>query len=285
MKPILLPNLPYPAGFDLEVARLSARLILQAYAMFDQWERKKPDEADFQWNRPQPPVPGLVYLEPLWATYRYAQHLPPRHAHETGRVRWVDRLCPIGFLAQDAARLFIVFRGTQTDYEWMKVNLKFLQKDCDFDRFSEGRAHAGFLAYYKTVRRILLQRVEALGLADKEIILTGHSLGGALSTLAAHDLAEENAPNTTFRHYTFGAPRVFNSKLASYYNDLPVSTYRIVNVEDAVTTVPLPVTGKLTYQHVGTPICFSANYGAIGSNHSMENYLHALEHPDQPQAS
>jgi hypothetical protein len=98
--------------------------------------------------------------------------------------------------------------------------------------------------FWPTIKRCAepcCSRVEAVGLADKEVILAGHSLGGALSTLAAHDLAEEDAPNTTFRHYTFGAPRVFNPRLARYYNDLPVSTYRIVNVEDAVTTVPLPV--------------------------------------------
>ena len=60
-------------------------------------------------------------------------------------------------------------------------------------------------------------------------------------------MAEEDAPKTTFRHYTFGAPRVFNPKLARYYEELPVPTYRIVNVENVVTAAPLPVAGNLTY--------------------------------------
>lgn len=40
---------------------------------------------------------------------------------------------------------------------------------------------------------------------------------------------------------------------------LPVMTFRVVNVEDAVTTMPIPAFGKLTYQHVDTPICNSAH--------------------------
>lgn len=282
MKPILLPHQPYPSDFDLELARLCARLVLQAYAMFDGWDKKKPDEASFVWMPPAPPVPGLIYHDPLWATYRYAQHLPPRHAHETGRVRWVERPCPVGFLASTPKRIFVVFRGTQTDYEWMKVNFKFLHKDCDFDRFSEGKAHAGFLAYYRTVRNALTRRLDKLDVASKEVVLTGHSLGGALATLAAHDLADEPvAP--AYHLYTFGAPRVFNPKLAGYFETLPVTTFRVVNVEDAVTTVPVPAISKLTYQHVGTPICFSAHYGEVAANHDMDNYLYAMENPTQPQ--
>lgn len=62
-----------------------------------------------------------------------------------------------------------------------------------------------------------------------------------------------------------------------------MTTFRVVNVEDAVTTVPIPAISKLTYQHVGTPICYSAHYSEAAANHDMNNYLYAMENPVQPQ--
>ena len=114
-------------------------------------------------------------------------------------------------------------------------------------------------------------------------VASGHSLGGALSTLAAHDLAEEEYDGTTFHHINFASPRVFDTALTAYYDSLPVTTFRVVNVEDIVATVPPPGVKKLVYQHVGTPLCFSAQYGEIGKNHAMKNYLYTLEHPNSPQ--
>jgi hypothetical protein len=283
MKPMLLPNRPYSDELDLDQLRLCARMILDAYDMFEQWEKRHPDEADFVWKRPAPPAPGLVYGEPLWATFRYAERRAPRHPRDTDTVRWVDKPCPIGFLATAPGQVFVIFRGTLTDYEWVKVNFRFLQKDCDFDRFGDGCAHAGFLKYYRTIRKTLLKRLAALGLAGQQVVIAGHSLGGALSALAALDLAGEDHDGTTVHHVNFGAPRVFDARLARHYEGLPVTTFRVVNVEDVVTAVPLPALSELTFQHVGTPLCFSAQYGSVGDNHAMENYLYALEHPDAPQ--
>lgn len=61
----------------------------------------------------------------------------------------------------------------------MKVNFKILYKDCEVNRFGEGKAHAGFLAYYKTVRNALTRHLDELDVAGKEVVLTGHRLGGA----------------------------------------------------------------------------------------------------------
>ena len=56
----------------------------------------------------------------------------------------------------------------------------------------------------------------------------GHSLGGALATLAAHDLQAE----FRFQHlhcYTFGAPRTGNHAFAAESSRLVPETWHIIN--------------------------------------------------------
>lgn len=64
------------------------------------------------------------------------------------------------------------------------------------------------------------------------LLLVGHSLGGALAQLAAHDIATAGAKQgLTVRLgcYTFGAPRVGNHAFAREYNKLVPHTWHIIN--------------------------------------------------------
>ena len=65
-----------------------------------------------------------------------------------------------------------------------------------------------------------------------QICCTGHSLGGALATLAAFDISRAmewvNRP-TKIICYTFGAPRVGNYAFAETYNKLVPETWNVVN--------------------------------------------------------
>lgn len=283
MKSLLLPHRPFPARLDLALARSCAQMIQHAYAMFAQWDGERPPIRDFRWRKPAPPGARLTYGEPLWATYRYARLVRPGNPRLPPTHKWEDRDCPVGFLATAPGRIYVIFRGTQTYHEWMKVNFKFVLKDCDYDRFSKGRAHEGFLAYYRTLRQTLESRLSALHPEGKEVVFAGHSLGGAMSTLAVLDAAEEGYEGASFTHVNFGTPRVFDPVLAAYYESLPITTFRFVNVEDVVTTVPPPNLNRLDFQHVGTPLSFSAHYGSIAANHHMDNYRYALDHPGRPQ--
>ena len=119
--------------------------------------------------------------------------------------------------------------------------------------------HAGFLRAYQSVRVEILQTIDAT-LADETekwtIYCTGHSLGGALSTLCAYDIA--NRPMTAWKHaqrphivnYTYGSPRVGNRSFAVAYNKAVPNTWRIVNNGDAVASVPR----LLGYAHVGNRV-------------------------------
>lgn len=48
--------------------------------------------------------------------------------------------------------------------------------------------------------------------------------------------------------------------------------------------VPPSIPGSELFEHVGIPVSFSAQYGSLGGNHSVDNsYGYASTHPEQPQ--
>jgi triacylglycerol lipase len=77
--------------------------------------------------------------------------------------------------------------------------------------------------------------------------VTGHSLGGALATLAVAKLRmeEDRCVNGL---YTFGSPRVGDRIFARNFNMEFNAAYRIVNNNDVVTRVPARL---MMYSHVG----------------------------------
>ena len=63
--------------------------------------------------------------------------------------------------------------------------------------------------------------------------LSGHSLGGALAQLAAHDIATAAREQMHLRIkvicYTYGSPRVGNHSFAREYDKLVPHTWHLVN--------------------------------------------------------
>ncbi len=66
---------------------------------------------------------------------------------------------------------------------------------------------------------------------DTLLIFAGHSLGGALATLAAHDIRQACPDHTKLdiSCYTFGAPRTGNHAFAHEYNEGVPDTWGIIN--------------------------------------------------------
>lgn len=90
---------------------------------------------------------------------------------------------------------------------------------------------------------------------DKEkpvrLLITGHSLGGAMAVLCAYDMstrASASDIDVDVSCYTFGAPRVGNHAWARLYDNEVPDTWQIINSDDAITRA-----GKfwVLYKHVG----------------------------------
>lgn len=114
--------------------------------------------------------------------------------------------------------------------------------------------HSGFFNAYASVReavwRVVDECMAAGGGGDWHVYVTGHSLGGALATLAAHEAAF-----TTFTSgsvagltmYNYGSPRVGNTEFATAFDAAVPDSWRVVNSDDVVARVPRAV----GYRHVG----------------------------------
>jgi predicted lipase len=194
---------------------------------------------------------------------------------------------PFGFVAWDGAgNAFVVFRGTMTKADAII--------DAEVDQtaytFAEGfgNVQVGWNDVYATVSPSLLGQLARIG-AVSRLYFTGHSMGAALSTLAVPDVANHStikpAAGRSYVHYKFASPRVGDPGFAAGMNwEVQVPTFRVVNTEDIVPDVPPPLLGSTVYQHVGTPVDFTAEYLTTDGNHSMADcYWYAINHVTQPQ--
>jgi pimeloyl-ACP methyl ester carboxylesterase len=157
------------------------------------------------------------------------------------RVRLFAHAGTFGYVVSDKSNLVIALRGTDQVIDWV-TNLRTNQVETPC-----GHAHQGFVESLDSVWDQIVSHVEGLLDAGQTVWLTGHSLGGALATLAASRLlALGMEPYLTC---TYGAPRVFHPRGAHRY--LP-RLYRFVNQGDLVPSMPPLLTLPwYRYQHTG----------------------------------
>jgi len=113
--------------------------------------------------------------------------------------------------------------------------------------FKLARIHSGFAdVYFKYIKPTLVHELAHAmhrhGDSIREVVFTGHSLGGALSVLAALDfalLADYPLLLPSVKVFTFGGPRVGNWHFMALYNALVPQTWQLVNRADPVPRVPI----------------------------------------------
>jgi hypothetical protein len=168
-----------------------------------------------------------------------------------------DDTVSIGLVCQanGAGDAVIAIRGTEGILEWIH-DADFLTVPCPF-LVGAGHTEDGFTAMYNCLRTGTAPNsptvAKAIGSLPfprpvTSVTVCGHSLGGALATLLALDLAA----NTVFSHpvvYTYGSPRTGDSLFASTFNQVVTNSYRIENRLDIVPKLPPPP----VYQHVLEP--------------------------------
>ncbi|KAJ1967577.1 hypothetical protein IWQ62_001769 [Dispira parvispora] len=147
----------------------------------------------------------------------------------------------VGYIAYNHGikSVTLAFRGTATDEQWEK-DLKFYKEDWP-EEVEDSEVHTGFLEIYQTVADQVYDRAtESLKeYPDYNLTIVGHSLGGALASLAAVDFTLRNKTLTEITNVvTFGKPRVGNEEYAAHYNSLHLNSTRVVNKEDLVPHLP-----------------------------------------------
>ncbi len=123
----------------------------------------------------------------------------------------------------------LAFRGTESSsIKDIKSDAKALTTKCD----SGGNIHSGFKAAFEEVAMDIQSTLNQDSTANKPLLITGHSLGGALATIAAKKL---NHRAGIAACYTFGSPRVGDE---DWVSNIKTPIYRIVNAADCVTMMP-----------------------------------------------
>jgi hypothetical protein len=115
------------------------------------------------------------------------------------------------------------------------------------------------------------------GRPERPYIVTGHSLGAALTTLFVMENKEKQKFDIT-TSCTFASPRVGDMTFARVFNLLPIASWRIVNSWDLVPKLPPHIPFVLEFEHVNTAYGFSSEVKPNPTCwHSMETYLHWLD--------
>jgi predicted lipase len=145
--------------------------------------------------------------------------------------RFFDRGSTQAALLQRDDVAVLVFRGTSDLRDWL-INVRVAPTSWP----EGGRVHDGFARALQLVFEEVGAELQRLMVPT---IVTGHSLGGALATLAASCHPFRAA-------YTFGAPRVGD---AEFWTTLRCPLHRVVNGRDLVPRLP---PHRLGYVHGGS---------------------------------
>lgn len=161
---------------------------------------------------------------------------PDIEGFQNRRIKNENDSCTIYFNDKD---IIIAFAGTD-DFADVIEDIKFIKVKTDY-----GKIHKGFNDAYFDLE-IFVQGVlhHLYSNKEKNIYITGHSLGGAIALLCSINFVYRNMIK---RVVTFGCPRVGNRTWKRVYNKTSnFPTTRYVHGNDIVTKVP-----SIFYYHVG----------------------------------
>lgn len=260
---------PSTENIDIPTALQLAYLCLQSYQMLDDFNNGQPFS-----------LPAPYTLVKVFSTGEPFEGESPS-----------SESVPIAFIATQGSTVFLVFRGTQTIVEWID--------DAELDQVpysfvsSGGLTEQGFTKVYATIRQDILATLTSLFQSGSaSLLVTGHSLGAAMAVLAIPDV-KANAAIADPAMVSFAGPRVGNPKFAeTTYNGGDFTSWRVVNTNDLVPTLPKPVTvvfhnnqpKTLFYEHVatefditfGNPVSGPTDIADIEFNHAMCHYYETL---------
>jgi hypothetical protein len=163
-------------------------------------------------------------------------------------IKWIDdkKTDTQGFVATKDKSIYIVWRGSSSKKDF--------QNDASIDKVpfvQDGeKVHIGFKSSWDAVKDETYKSFEkALSTLGGEgevdnIIVCGHSLGAAVSTLCAYEIYSIYKSNKIIC-CTIGSPRVGNKVFKQNFDKSSIESLRIVHNNDVVTHSPY-----IGYYHV-----------------------------------
>ena len=148
----------------------------------------------------------------------------------------------VGYSVSHGA-IIVAFRGSSDVKNWID---DFDASQLAYPKCAGCAVHKGFYTGYMTVSGSVKGQIQlvAAKYRNAPIYVTGHSLGGALSIVAALDI--HAAFNNVEKVYTYGQPRVGNTAFANYFNQQIGDAFRVIHYADIVPHLP-PMAMKFTH--------------------------------------
>jgi len=159
-----------------------------------------------------------------------------------------------GFFGINKDEIYIVFEGSDGTIDWMD-NFNFKQVKPVIEHGGKAKVHSGFLFQYLLANKKIIDFFENNSYLNdnvKRVVVTGHSLGGAIATICALDVSLNmrnifKNKGIALHCITFGSPRVGNMRFKKFFESNVRNSVRVVNGADAVCKVPF---NFLKYVHV-----------------------------------
>jgi hypothetical protein len=136
----------------------------------------------------------------------------------------------------------LAFEGSQDNRDLL-IDLQIAQL-VPYKHYPDAKVHSGFWKSYLAIADEIHKLLISYNV--KNIFVTGHSLGGALATIASLDIVEElGIKNVSM--VSLGAPRVGNAGYADLYASMLNNYYRLTHASDTVVHLPYMY---LNYKHI-----------------------------------
>mmetsp|Transcript_138565 Transcript_138565/g.351208 ORF Transcript_138565/g.351208 Transcript_138565/m.351208 type:complete len:396 (-) Transcript_138565:367-1554(-) len=166
-----------------------------------------------------------------------------------------DELDAHAYVGRLGEACVVAFRGTDSVNGWgQNLASVFLTELPGCSHQGETcRVGAGFLQNYQAIAEAVRAQLSAIGcVKSTPMFVTGHSLGGALATLAMFDL--ERLGYNLAKAYTFGQPRVGDVAFAGAFHEAMASTpvHRVTRADDPFVYMP----ARDPFHHVGTEVYY-----------------------------
>jgi hypothetical protein len=140
--------------------------------------------------------------------YSYNKHLFDNSLINFVKIYNSNNILPFSLIYNEN-KVFLSFRGS-INFNDLLVNLRYNRINYD----KNIKIHNGYLDTYNKIKPLIIKDLSKIIKNNKQIIFTGHSLGGAIATIAFIDLFKEK--NIIKKCYTFGTPPYIMNNINNY---------------------------------------------------------------------
>jgi hypothetical protein len=178
----------------------------------------------------------------------------------------------------ESKTIYVSFAGSDSQTDWVRTNFDIEAQQYSLEcKTSKGKSvvHKGFLKAWKSIEEPVWEKVANVMLrhaGSGRVVVCGHSLGGAMATLASLDIfcKAEETYRKTLSVITFGSPRVGNASFRDLFQTVIPRSVRVVNVYD-----PVPKTPIIDFVHAADAYVLGG-FGGIDP-HGIKTYLKSLK--------